>query len=118
VRHARHLPHPDHVADPGVQSERTYLAWQRTGLSFAAVGAALIQLGADDMQRASQAIGLYGIAVGIALLATAVLRYRHSVPAAHGDHPTALPMLVLLTAITTGILAIGGFLLTFETTRR
>jgi uncharacterized membrane protein YidH (DUF202 family) len=112
VKSRRRGPHADQVADPGVQSERTYLAWQRTGLSFGAIGAALIQFGADDMQRTSQAIGLYGITVGVALLATAVVRYRHSVPAAHGEHPTALPMLVLLTAITAGVLSVGGFLLT------
>jgi uncharacterized membrane protein YidH (DUF202 family) len=118
VKPFRRAPHPDQVADPGVQGERTYLAWQRTGLSFAAIGAALVQFGATGSQRASEAIGLYGIAIGTALVATAVLRYRHSVPAARGEHPTALPLLILLTAITAGALGVGALLLAFDTAAR
>ncbi|HSN10597.1 MAG TPA: DUF202 domain-containing protein [Propionibacteriaceae bacterium] len=115
MRFSGRLPHPDRVADPGVQSERTYLAWQRTGLSFAAIGAALVQFAETGPQRASEVIGLYGIAVGGALLAVATLRYRHSVPAARGEHPAALPLLMLLTAVTSAVLGVGALLLTFNT---
>ena len=109
----RRSAHPTEVADPGVQGERTYLAWQRTGLSFAAIGAALVHLGGPGDQRVAGVTGLFGIAAGALLLGGAMPRYRHSVPAARGEHRTATPLLVLTTAVSAVLLGVGALLVVF-----
>jgi putative membrane protein len=103
-------PHPSELADPGGQGERTYLAWHRTGLSFTAVGAALIHVGGRSGQRMSEAIGLFGIAAGILLLYGAIWRYRHSARAARGERSATAPQLVVITALSTTVLGIGALL--------
>jgi uncharacterized membrane protein YidH (DUF202 family) len=40
--------HPAEILDSGMQSERTYLAWQRTGLGFAANGALRLHASPED----------------------------------------------------------------------
>lgn len=111
MRRRRGTPHPSELADPGGQGERTYLAWHRTGLSFAAVGAALIHVDGQDGQRLSEAIGLFGIAAGLVLICGAMWRYRHSATAARGERSAAAPLLVLTTAVSAGTLGIGALLL-------
>lgn len=68
---------PDALHDPGAQSERTALAWQRTGLSAAAVG-----LLAVHAHPAGHLLppwpGLFLLAAGGVLAAVvAPVRYRH-----------------------------------------
>ena len=111
MRLRRGTPHPSVLADPGGQNERTYLSWHRTGLSFAAVGAALVHAGGHGTQRLSGAIGLFGIAAGIVLLCGAMRRYRHSATAVREERPTAAPLLVLTTAVSTAVLGISALLL-------
>lgn len=107
----RLLEQPGQIADPGGQGERTYLSWQRTALSFAAVGAALIHYGGEDRQPAATVLGVLGLAMAAVLLAIAMPRYRHSLPAARGEHRTALPMLMFVTAVTCALLSVGALLL-------
>jgi uncharacterized membrane protein YidH (DUF202 family) len=116
VKRLVRLPHPTRVADRGLQGERTFLAWQRTGLSFAAVGATLLHFGGTAERCASGVIGLFGVAAGGLLIAAAIPRYRHFAPAARGEHPAALPLAVFLTALTGAVLAIGALLLVLDTT--
>lgn len=107
----RLVEQPSEVADPGGQGERTYLAWQRTALSFAAVGAAVVHYGAEDSQPVATALGALGLAMAAVLLAAAMPRYRHALPAARGQHRTALPMLISVTTLTCGLLSVGALFL-------
>jgi uncharacterized membrane protein YidH (DUF202 family) len=112
----RLVQQPSEVADPGGQGERTYLAWQRTALSFAAVGALLVHYGADAQQPVYSALGVFGLAVAAVLLGIAMPRYRHALPAARGERGAAMPLLILLTAVTSGVLSVGALLLAFGST--
>lgn len=58
--------------DPGLQAERTLLAWQRTSLSVAAGGALLLHLSVERF-------GTFGAAVGVAALCVSVVAHLASV---------------------------------------
>jgi uncharacterized membrane protein YidH (DUF202 family) len=57
--------------DPGLQAERTLLAWQRTSLSVAAGGALLLHLSAERL-------GTFGVAAGIAALCVSMAAHLAS----------------------------------------
>ncbi len=60
-------PHPQGPIDPGLQSERTGLAWARTALSLAANAALVIRTGV------AEGVGFLTIAgVGLAVIAAVV----------------------------------------------
>jgi uncharacterized membrane protein YidH (DUF202 family) len=93
------------VVDPGAQGERTYLAWQRTGLSFAAVGAGLIHFtgGLDRWP------GFVAMIAGAAVLIRGRTRYREAIDGARGLRPTAAPVLVAAVAVATALVGSGTF---------
>lgn len=101
---------PGAVHDPGAQSERTALAWQRTGLSAAAVGLLVVHA-----HPAGHVVppwpGLLLLAAGAMLAAVvAPVRYRHIervVRAGGGPLSTATvpgtALLVLATVVGTAV---------------
>jgi len=112
VRHGlRGAPHLTTVSDPGVQGERTYLAWRRTGLSFGAVGGGIIHFSDSGLQIVPEVIGVCGIAAGAAFVILATYRYRHSAQAAAGERPAAIPAVVLATGLTALVLAVGALVI-------
>lgn len=104
--------HPRGVADPGLQGERTYLSWQRTGLSFAAIGGGLVHFSESGAHLLPAVVGLCGLAAGAVVVAMAMPRYRHSALAAQGHSPAALPRAVLVTCLTTVALGVGALVVT------
>lgn len=60
--------------DPGLQPERTVLAWNRTTLAVAAVGLLALRLGA---QRGVDVSALVGAVIGMVLLVVANQSRRH-----------------------------------------
>lgn len=70
--------HPREVVDAGLQSERTYLAWQRTALAFAGVGALLFYSAVSHWPALAIPGGL-GLLVGAFLFTRAQRRYRMTV---------------------------------------
>lgn len=103
----RRLPaHPGEVVDAGLQSERTYLAWQRTALAFAGVGA-LLFYGALSHGPALAIPGGLGLLVGTLLFTRAQLRYRLTVAAARSGRAMDRRM-VAGVAIAATLLALAG----------
>jgi uncharacterized membrane protein YidH (DUF202 family) len=94
-------------AEVGLQPERTYLAWTRTGLAFAAVAALLIR-------RAVQGNGwllLFGLAAATAaalILARAHWRYRMTVVRLRQGRSPASPGLIAAVAAVACVVSAGG----------
>ncbi|WP_322768226.1 DUF202 domain-containing protein [Frankia sp. Cr1] len=113
--------HPDEIPDPGLQSERTYLAWQRTGLSFAAVGVFLVHathhLGhLGPLGRLGAGLpGILGLATGAVIMLRGLLRYRQAVAGARtgadmGGPGVSAPTAVGAVAAAASLVAVGGLL--------
>ena len=107
---ADHGPRP-RVADPGLQSERTYLAWQRTGLAFAAVGALLGHAAIGLHHLLAYLPGVLGLAVGAAILLRALLRYRSIEAAARGRRDASSPRLAAALAAVATLLGVAGLVI-------
>jgi putative membrane protein len=67
--------------DPGLQPERTLLAWRRTCLSIAAAGAIGARISADGLGALAIGIGIIGVALGVLGYLAAHIRYER----AHGS---------------------------------
>jgi uncharacterized membrane protein YidH (DUF202 family) len=98
----------DRVADAGLQSERTYLAWQRTGLSFAGVGALLVHVAGGVHHPLAAVPGILGLAVGAAVLLGGFVRYRSAVAAARGEGAVATGNLAVIVAAAAFLLGVAG----------
>ncbi len=103
--------HPHSVADPGLQAERTYLSWQRTGLAFATVGALMLHVSSGQGNRWVDVPGLFGLIIGACILAFALLRYRTSVAAARGERPTAAAGLLRWVGVASTLLGLSGLVI-------
>lgn len=101
---------PPGVADPGLQSERTYLAWQRTGLTFAGVGVLLVHAASQLSSTLAYVPGALGLAAGAVILLRALLRYRSITEAARGRRDAASPRLAAALAITATVIGVTGLI--------
>jgi uncharacterized membrane protein YidH (DUF202 family) len=95
--------------DPGLQSERTGLAWQRTLLSGLACGLVVARLLAMVSWAAGLVTGLLAVIGTAALGALALHRFRRNEaalrlqePLADGRAPLLLTGLVTVTALAAG----------------
>jgi uncharacterized membrane protein YidH (DUF202 family) len=92
------------VLDSGLQAERTRLAWSRTALSFAAVGALMLHSGLSTGGRLDELPGLIALCSAAATYLLGVSRYH----ATNRNVARELPMtsagsvrtLAALTALT------------------
>lgn len=66
---------PEGPSDPGLQVERTWLAWGRTALSFVAVGALLMHAGRSGAGPVGVVPGLAVVACGVATYVLGRLRH-------------------------------------------
>jgi uncharacterized membrane protein YidH (DUF202 family) len=101
---------PPRVADPGLQSERTYLAWQRTGLGFAATGVLLVHSAVRAHHLLAYLPGVFGLAVAAVILLRALLRYRSIEAAARGRHDASSPRLTAALAAAAALLGVTGLI--------
>jgi uncharacterized membrane protein YidH (DUF202 family) len=62
--------------DPGLQAERTLLAWQRTCLSVAAGGALLVHVSVDRLGPAGLVAGVLCLALAAFAYLASIHRYR------------------------------------------
>lgn len=98
--------------DPGLANERTLLAWNRTALALAAIGALIVRASAGT------ATAVPGIALGVLILAAAgatwaygLLVYRGNERALHVGGFVARPLALRIMAGATTVTACAAFLL-------
>jgi uncharacterized membrane protein YidH (DUF202 family) len=68
----------DREEAPGLQRERTALAWDRTGLGFIVAGALLLRIGGSPYHHPRHAPAALAVAFGAALVYGASWRYRRN----------------------------------------
>lgn len=102
------------VLDRGLQAERTRLAWSRTALSFAAVGALLLHIGTSPGHRLQELPGLLALCSAAATYLLGVGRYHATLrnvlreqPMTSAGSVRTLAGLTTLTAVLVLILIIS-----------
>ena len=94
------------VADPGMQQERTALAWERTAISAMTAGVILARFAASNAHPALAAAGLTQTFIGAMVLVWAGFHYvdLHTPIRSGGEvvHPTAARLLGLSTMVFSG----------------
>lgn len=96
------------MLDPGLQHERTALAWDRTGLALIITGALLVRAGAPPYDDLRHLPGYLAIGFGAVLFWWAARRYEIRRHALRGGASVVRPGLVRVIGITTialGLLA-------------
>lgn len=94
---------PEPVADLGLQTERTSIAWQRTALTLTAFSALVLH--AANSQRLGQVPGAMGIVVALWLLLAAERRYSVSVRRVRDGLSPVAPRMIL--ALTVAVMALA-----------
>lgn len=87
--------------DPGLQPERTLLAWRRTCLSFGLASAIAVRFTIEVVGIAGVAGGLVGVALSLSAYIVVVRRHRivtQSLLRGEGLRASALPMLLASAA--------------------
>ncbi len=99
----------ERVSDPGLQPERTLLAWHRTSLALAVAGAVASRLLAQQLPAPAIAVGLVGVFAALASGVASTYRYRSrhthltlDLPQATGGIPIAF------AALAAGVIGISG----------
>ena len=100
--------------DPGLQSERTALAWQRTLLSGLACSLVVARLVGLVSWPAAAVTGLTAVGTTAALAVLARRRFRHNDaavrrhdPLADARAPLLLCVLVVVTALAAAVVVLG-----------
>ncbi|MBI1759563.1 MAG: DUF202 domain-containing protein [Actinobacteria bacterium] len=86
------------LLDPGMQAERTWLAWARTGLTFAANGVLVIRSGLTEHSTPLLGVGVT-MTLATAIFAVIGRRRHHVIVSAVRDNRN--PMNYRLVRITT-----------------
>lgn len=99
-------PRPSSVFDPGLQHERTALAWERTAIATMVAGVLLARYAATDLHWGFAGAGLTEVVFGGLLLLWAGRHYEdlHG-PLRSGEsplHPTAARVVGISTIVFTG----------------
>ena len=97
---------PSSVFDPGLQHERTSLAWERTAISMMVAGLLLSRFAATENLWVLATAGMAQVTFGSGLLVWSVAHYE----ALHGElrrgddvvHPSAARWVGIAAVITTG----------------
>lgn len=98
---------PQRVFDPGLQHERTALAWERTAIAAMVAGVLLARYAAETVHYTVATIGVGQVVVGAVILLWAGRHYDdlHG-PLRAGEspvHPTAARIVGLATVAFTGL---------------
>ena len=94
---------PDQPFDPGLQLERTLLAWRRTALAVAVVSAAMIRLSTPVIGWVAVLVGSCGITLTVTAYVAMGVRYRRvhlSLTQNAGYSSNGWPATTLAAAVT------------------
>lgn len=100
----------EEVADPGVQNERTRLAWQRTLLSGLVCSLLVARLLVAVWLELAVAIGVLACATSAAMSLVVTRRYHLNHHALHADRSLAdgkTPALAAILVVLAGLGALG-----------
>jgi uncharacterized membrane protein YidH (DUF202 family) len=92
--------------DPGLQPERTGLAWQRTMLSGLGISLLVARFVASLSVALAVAVGVAALLGTAALGWLAILRYRATHEALHAEQPVGdgrAPLLITALTLMTGV---------------
>ncbi|CAN5313691.1 hypothetical protein BH09ACT2_BH09ACT2_03800 [soil metagenome] len=92
--------------DPGLQPERTLLAWRRTCLSLAVSGLLLVRFGASELGLLAVAAGLASVILAAMAYADAARRYR--IVHRHLNSGRALPSGAIPITLAAASVAVFG----------
>ena len=102
-------PPPRTLFDVGAQLERTTLAWVRTALAFAAVGALLARFAtATDLPLLGHAVGAILVATGVAVGGLATRSYPRRHAALHAGARPATPVPLRCISAALGIATVSA----------
>ncbi|MGI9822388.1 DUF202 domain-containing protein [Agromyces sp. Marseille-Q5079] len=97
--------------DPGLQAERTALAWTRTALAIAVNAVLVLRSGLVSDQPALAAAGVVLFAISAAAAAYGVVRKRELGAAQGPVMPSAWPLLaVAATVVLAAVAGVGSLL--------
>ncbi|WP_432496906.1 DUF202 domain-containing protein [Kineococcus auxinigenes] len=103
------------IFDPGLQPERTALAWRRTALALVVVSLGAARLLPGQLGPGAVVLGVAGAATGVVVHVLAGRRTRRTGARllARGDldHPAASAHLLAVTAAACVLLGLSGLLL-------
>ncbi len=100
---------PEPVIDPGLQAERTMMAWQRTSLGVGAIGALLLH---HTGGRTLLAIpGAAGLLAALVLLVATEHRYVRTVRRVTAGEPASSQTLIRVVSGITVLLALAALVI-------
>ena len=101
--------HLEPPVDPGLQAERTAMAWQRTALGLGGVGALLVHHAGGIGPRSIP--GVLGLLVALALVVASERRYEGTGRRVRSGAPTHSRFLVRTVAVSTVLLSASAAVL-------
>lgn len=94
--------------DPGLQPERTRLAWSRTSMAFFANGALMLHAGHQLDHWAWTIPGVLVLLVAAGVYATGIMRHRRVEEALRAGAPVAGTLPIAVTAAASVVVGIAG----------